>query len=381
MKRLLMLLALLPALTYAEVYHVIDHGSTSQFIPCFPLYDVTDGATTLTGMDSGDAGFKVLLMADNESAATEFAGAADLETIATIGTWVTPTDATDIRFGECDSTDFDGFYQIQFHNDHLVKSNAQYLTLKITDGGTLIGDQIIFIDQNAITTADINAETGSAIEATLLLATGVCDSGSTTTCVDAVRTEADDDYWLDADFCSTSGTTIGQCKRISAFTQSTDTITFDAMTAAIGTNTYEIRAGSSSRDIITGTNGVLIADDALTAAKIAANAIGPSEMANDAIDALAIADDAIDAATFAAGAVDANALAADAIDEIWDEVVEDQGATYTGRCLLAILGAYAAGEFATVGNTTTYQDTSGTETRIVGTVTASGRDTMSITCP
>jgi len=40
-----------------------------------------------------------------------------------------------------------------------------------------------------------------------------------------------------------------------------------------------------------------------------------------------------------------------------------------------------AGEFSTTGNTTTYQDTGGNLTRIVGTVTASGRNTMSITCP
>lgn len=74
-------------------------------------------------------------------------------------------------------------------------------------------------------------------------------------------------------------------------------------------------------------------------------------------------------------------LTAGSVDLVWDEIIETAGATYTGRCLLAMLGAYAAGTINTVSNTSTYKDTSDTSTRIVGTVTAAGRGTMSITCP
>src|SRR3990172_1557128 len=80
--------------------------------------------------------------------------------------------------------------------------------------------------------------------------------------------------------------------------------------------------GTTSYDAFFLTAG-LLATDAITAAKIAADAIGASEIANGAIDAAtfaagaidanAIANAAIDAATFAAGAIDASAIASFAI--------------------------------------------------------------------
>src|SRR3990167_822260 len=80
--------------------------------------------------------------------------------------------------------------------------------------------------------------------------------------------------------------------------------------------------GTSNYDAFFLTAG-LLATDAVTAAKIAADAIGASEIANGAIDAAtfaagaidaaAIANSAIDAATFAAGAIDASAIASFAI--------------------------------------------------------------------
>ena len=80
--------------------------------------------------------------------------------------------------------------------------------------------------------------------------------------------------------------------------------------------------GTTSYDAFFLTAG-LLATDAITAAKIAADAIGASELANGAIDAAtfaagaidatAIANAAIDAATFAAGAIDASAIASFAI--------------------------------------------------------------------
>ncbi|HUT95297.1 MAG TPA: hypothetical protein VMY37_37935 [Thermoguttaceae bacterium] len=64
----------------------------------------------------------------------------------------------------------------------------------------------------------------------------------------------------------------------------------------------------------TGTDGVVLAADAITAAKIAADAITNAEIANDAIGATEIADAAIDAATFAAGAIAAAGIADNALD-------------------------------------------------------------------
>jgi hypothetical protein len=71
--------------------------------------------------------------------------------------------------------------------------------------------------------------------------TGTADSGTTTTMVDAARTEADADYWAGSYIMFTSGTISGQTRLITGFTPGTDTITFaPATTQAVSTNTYEI---------------------------------------------------------------------------------------------------------------------------------------------
>ena len=71
--------------------------------------------------------------------------------------------------------------------------------------------------------------------------TGTADSGTTTTLVDAARTEGDTDYWKGGFLLITSGTISGQIRRITGFNFTTDTLTVDtAFTQAIGTNTYSI---------------------------------------------------------------------------------------------------------------------------------------------
>ena len=82
------------------------------------------------------------------------------------------------------------------------------------------------------------------------LTKGTADSGTTTTMVDAVRTEADTDYWAGDWIRFTSGTISGQARRITAFTPASDTITFaPATTQAVATNTYEILpAGATGVD-------------------------------------------------------------------------------------------------------------------------------------
>lgn len=88
------------------------------------------------------------------------------------------------------------------------------------------------------------------------LVTGTADSGTTTTLVDAARTEADTDYWKGCWLLITSGTAVNQVRLITGFNATTDTITFaPALTQAITTNTYEILAAgaiSSVRGDVTG---------------------------------------------------------------------------------------------------------------------------------
>ena len=97
-----------------------------------------------------------------------------------------------------------------------------------------------------ITVATNNDKTGYTTTAADQLATitqvsGTADSGSTTTIVDAERTEADADYWANQCVMPTSGTISGQGRRVSAFNATTDTLTVDtAWTQAVTTNTYII---------------------------------------------------------------------------------------------------------------------------------------------
>lgn len=187
--------------------------------------------------------------------------------------------------------------------------------------------------------------------------TGTADSGSTTTVVDAERTEADTDYWKGQFIRFTSGNLVNQVRLITDFNPATDTITFaPAATQAVSTHTYEILpaarvdlgqwlgqtpnalvtgrveslVGSMSANVLTATaintgaitsakfaasaiDATAIASNAITSAKIAASAIGSSQIAASAIGASQIATGAITNAKFAAGAVDAAAIGTGAI--------------------------------------------------------------------
>jgi hypothetical protein len=91
---------------------------------------------------------------------------------------------------------------------------------------------------NAITAAGIAADVTTELRA---LASGTSDSGTTTTMVDAARTEADTDYWKGCFILFTSGNIAGQCRLITGFNAATDTITYaPATTQAAATQTYEI---------------------------------------------------------------------------------------------------------------------------------------------
>jgi len=95
----------------------------------------------------------------------------------------------------------------------------------------------------AVATGAIDADALAADAATEIrsLASGTADSGTTTTMVDAARTEADTDYWKGQLIAFTSGTLLGQTRLITAFNPATDTITFEpATTVAVATHTYEI---------------------------------------------------------------------------------------------------------------------------------------------
>lgn len=78
------------------------------------------------------------------------------------------------------------------------------------------------------------------------------------------------------------GSVTGNVGGIAGTIQSLDALD-TAQDAQHSTTQSAISTAQSDLDIITGTNGVLVDDDAITAAKIAADAIGASELAADAV--------------------------------------------------------------------------------------------------
>lgn len=200
------------------------------------------------------------------------------------------------------------------------------------------------------------------------LTTGTADSGSTTTMVDAARTEADTDYWKGMFIRFTSGTVTDQVRLITAFTPATDTITFSpATTQAVATNTYEILPaggvdlrlwnGTAANNLVSGAVDAdisAIQNDTITAASIAANAITSSEFAQSAADlvwstatrnlttlgfTLGSSDFAsafLTATLIATDAIGAAELATDAVNEIRDAILSDSTA-FAGASIATIL--------------------------------------------
>lgn len=98
---------------------------------------------------------------------------------------------------------------------------------------------------NVITAAATAADFGTEVRS---IVSGTSDSGTTTTMVDAARTEADTDYWKGCLIYFTSGTISGQVRLITGFTPASDTITFSpATTQTVGTQTYEILPAGTVR--------------------------------------------------------------------------------------------------------------------------------------
>lgn len=197
------------------------------------------------------------------------------------------------------------------------------------------------IDAAAIAADAIGASelAASAVTEIRSLASGTSDSGTTTTMVDAARTEADADYWDENHIIVfTSGTIAGQARVITGFDPATDTITFaPATTQVVGTQTYEIWPvaaalrptvhGRTADITATGAVGIDLGNVenqgttlALSATTIAAvsGAVGSVTGATGSVTGAvgSVGAGGITAASFGAGAIDAAALAADAGTEI-----------------------------------------------------------------
>ena len=132
-----------------------------------------------------------------------------------------------------DSTAADNL-EAAFDNTGYALSNSSIGTVTTATNVTTVNGLAANVITAAATAADFSTEVRS-------LASGTADSGTTTTLVDAARTEGDNDWWKGQLLVMTSGTLLGQARQITSFVAATDTITvYPAFTAAVGTQTYEI---------------------------------------------------------------------------------------------------------------------------------------------
>lgn len=138
-----------------------------------------------------------------------------------------------------------------------------------TDDIGAAGAGLTTVPWNAAWDAEVQSEVDDALVARnldkLVIASGTADSGTTTTMVDAARTEADADYWKGRMIVFTSGNVSGQCAIITDFVTATDTFTFaPPLTQAVTTQTYVILPGVSVWDdtlaehLISGSTGAAL---------------------------------------------------------------------------------------------------------------------------
>ncbi len=113
---------------------------------------------------------------------------------------------------------------------------------------SILSDSTPFAGANIaeLDASNLPADIDSIVNVTVIFS-GVADSGSTTTLVDAALTEGDTDYWKGNSVKFTDGTIVGQTRLITGFNFTTNTLTFaPATTQAVATHTYEIIPGTRS---------------------------------------------------------------------------------------------------------------------------------------
>jgi hypothetical protein len=210
--------------------------STAVVISFGPFLDKTDGVTLEVGLVSAiDHATTGIFLSKNGGALTIRHATITASTYDAYGNYRVTLDATD--------TNTVGTLRVQFSEaatclpvwqDFMVVVPSSY-NLQVLSPAAVIQDAVWDADASDHVTAN---STGLALGVPI---SGTADSGTTTTMVDAARTEADTDYWKGGIILFTSGTISGQARLITGFTPGSDTVTFaPATTQAVGTNTYKI---------------------------------------------------------------------------------------------------------------------------------------------
>lgn len=97
-----------------------------------------DTGQGLTGLTHASAGLIISTITDNEAAATSYRQAdGNIETIATLGTFATPT-ANKCRFKEVDAGDHPGLYEIQLPNARYAVTGSRVLIVSVSGATNLL---------------------------------------------------------------------------------------------------------------------------------------------------------------------------------------------------------------------------------------------------
>ena len=238
MKQLTILLCLALA-QVAGAACPLKQSTAGQVIEFGPAVDETDGVTLQTGLVSAfDNATTGIMLSKNGGTLAVRNATVTATTYDAHGTYKVTLDATDTNtLGRLRIIYTDAATLLPIWEDCEVMPANIYDSIYGAD--TLNADVILVEGSDATTYLETLDDPLLALTGALV--TGTCDSGSTTTCVDAARTEAVANHWTDQCFLPTNGSVIGQTRVISAFDEATDTITFTpALTASMGTSTYEI---------------------------------------------------------------------------------------------------------------------------------------------
>lgn len=111
-------------------------GAASNIVR-FTLKDKTTGQGK-TGLTTATTGLVISTTCDSETGGTAYSGA-NLQTIATIGTFAAPT-AGKCRFGEVDATNHKGLYEFQFLDARFAIAGAKRMVVSVNDGESTILD-------------------------------------------------------------------------------------------------------------------------------------------------------------------------------------------------------------------------------------------------
>jgi hypothetical protein len=117
---------------------------------CIPIW-LADGSSTTgagkTGLTGSSSGLIIAVRADGAATPTVYSAAsANIDTIATIGTYAAPTTGH-CRFGQVDATNEPGSYELQFSNT--VFASGTWLKITVQAPGSSVPVQQFMIDLQA----------------------------------------------------------------------------------------------------------------------------------------------------------------------------------------------------------------------------------------